>query len=177
MLELDPRIKDMTKIKCIINADCSLVGKTGYFTTNLNAFKDLSLCSFHGKVKEICFDDCNNNIFVVEDDDGVIVHEYYFIADEDLLPAKEEYRAFTIEEFTSKYDVGEVVRFRHKQTTDKSKFYPQSVRALVDSIEYYRDDPLIRMKARWYSLKTLFEEYELWNSELGWIPFGVKVNG
>ena len=179
MLELDPRI-NKDKIKTILNADDEfIIGKTGYFTTNLNAFKDLTFCSVHGTLKEVNMLFDNDNVFVVKDDDGVVVSERYFIADEDLLPAEEKYRPFTLEEFVNKFDVGKIVCFRNKkQSTDTyNTIYAPSVRALVISIEYYHDHPLVSMGNHWYSLGHLFEDYELWDSKLGWIPFGVKVNG
>jgi hypothetical protein len=177
MLELDPRI-DRTKIKSVVNADDSLVGKTGYFTTKLNAFKDLSTCSFHGTITKIDFEfNTDDNIFIVKDDMGVVVSERYFIADEDLLPPAEEYRPFNSQEFVNKFDVGKVVCFRHKIRKEMDKVaYAPSVRALITSIEYY-SDPTIRIGNCWYSLERLFEDYELWDAKLGWIPFGVKANG
>ena len=178
MLELDPRI-DKDKIKTILNADDSLIGKTGYFTKNLNAFKNLTLCSVHGTLKEINLNFDNANIFVVKDDrgGGVVANERYFIADEDLLPPAEEYRPFNLQEFVNKFDVGKVVCFRHKIRKESDKaVYPPSVRALVTTIEYY-GDPTIRIGEYWYSLERLFEDYELYDKALGWIPFGVKVNG
>lgn len=179
MLELDPRI-DKDKIKTILNADDSLIGKTGYFTKNLNAFKNLTLCSVHGTLKEINLNFDNANIFVVKDDrgGGVVANERYFIADEDLLPPAEEYRPFNLQEFVNKFDVGKVVCFRHKIRKEMDKVaYAPSVRGLVTSIEYHRDNPIIRIADTWYSLERLFEDYELYDKALGWIPFGVKVNG
>lgn len=178
MLVLDPRI-DVSKIKTILNADDSLVGKTGYFTKNLNAFKDLTLCSVHGTLKEVDLNFDNANVFVVKDDrgGGVVANERYFIADEDLLPPAEEYRPFNSQEFVNKFDVGKVVCFRHKirNETDK-KVYAPSIRALVTSIEYY-NDPTIRIGECWYSLELLFKHFELYDKGLGWIPFGVKIHG
>lgn len=178
MLELDPRI-DISKIKTILNADDSLVGKTGYFATDIYEFKDLSLCSVHGEIKEVRFDAYCNNIFTVKTDyDNILVSQKYFIANEDLLPVKEEYRPFNLQEFVNKFDVGKVVCFRHKirKEMDKVAFAP-SIRGLVTSIEYY-DDPTIRIGEYWFSLKRLFEDYELYDKALGWIPFGVKnTNG
>lgn len=174
MLKLDPRIKDRSVIKTVLDVDKSFVGKVGYFADCLYELTDLKECH-HGKITDV-IESGETDLCFKYDYYGDPLDSRCFIADEDLLPAKEEYRPFTIEEFTSKFDVGDVVRFRHKPTTDKGVFHPQSIRALVDSIEYYCVDPLIRIRARWYSLKTLFEEYELWNSELGWIPFGIKVN-
>lgn len=176
MLELDPRI-DISKIKSILNADDSLVGKTGYFATDIYEFKDLSLCSVHGEIKEIRFDAYCNNIFVVKDHDDILINKNYFIADEDLLPPAEEYRPFNAQEFVNKFDVGKVVCFRHKIRKEMDKVaYAPSVRALITSIEYY-NDPTIRIGDCWYTLERLFEDYELYDKALGWIPFGVKVHG
>lgn len=177
MLELDPRI-DISKIKCILNADDSLVGKTGYYTGLIKKFKDLSSSHSHGKIKEILSDGyCDDNIFIIENDNGYPVYGKYFIADEDLLPPAEEYRPFNSQEFVNKFDVGKVVCFRHKIRKEMDKVaYAPSVRALITSIEYY-NDPTIRIGNCWYSLERLFEDYELYDKALGWIPFGVKVHG
>lgn len=175
MLELDPRI-DISKIKTILNADDSLIGKIGYFATNLMAFKNLNLCFLHGKVVNL-ETDYNGYAFVIKDADGTVRTEKYFIADEDLLPPAEEYRPFNSQEFVNKFDVGKVVCFRHKIRKEMDKVaYAPSVRALITSIEYY-NDPTIRIGDCWYSLERLFEDYELWDEKLGWVPFGVKVHG
>ena len=177
MLELDPRI-DRTKIKFVVNADDSLVGNIGYYTGLIKNFKDLSSSHSHGKIKEILSDAyCDDNIFIIENDDGYSVYAKYFIADEDLLPPAEEYRPFDSHEFLNKFDVGKIIRFRHKIRKEMDKVaYAPSVIALITSIEYY-NDPTIRIGDCWYSLERLFEDYELWDEKLGWIPFGVKVHG
>lgn len=175
MLELDPRIKDRSVIKTVLDVDKSFVGKVGYFADTFRELTDLSECH-HGKITGV--DESGET-------DCCFKFNYYgepsasmrFIADEDLLPPAEEYRPFNSQEFVNKFDVGKVVCFRHKIRKEMDKVaYAPSVRALITSIEYY-SDPTIRIGNCWYSLERLFEDYELWDDKLGWIPFGVKVNG
>lgn len=175
MLELDPRIKDSTVIKTVLEAHKGFVGKVGYFAYCLHELTDLSKC-YHGKITGVDesgkTDYCFKFNCYGEPSAGM-----YFIADEDLLPPAEEYRPFNLQEFVNKFDVGKVVCFRHKirNETDK-KVYAPSIRALVTSIEYY-NDPTIRIGDCWYTLERLFEDYELYDKALGWIPFGVKIHG
>lgn len=176
MLELDPRIKDRSVIKTVLDVHKGFVGKTGYFVYCLHELSDLSKC-YHGKITGIDesgkTDRCFNFNCCGEPSVGM-----YFIADEDLLPPAEEYRPFNLQEFVNKFDVGKVVCFRHKIRKEMDKVaYAPSVRGLVTSIEYHRDNPIIRIADTWYSLERLFEDYELYDKELGWIPFGVKVHG
>ena len=178
MLELDPRIKDRSVIKTVLEANKSFIGKVGYFADflyELSDLSDLSKCH-HGKITGIDesgkTDYCFKFDYYGEPSDSML-----FIADEDLLPPAEEYRPFKSQEFVNKFDVGKIVCFRHKIRKEMDKVaYPPSVRALVTSIEYYKD-PTIRIGDCWYSLERLFEDYELYDKALGWIPFGVKVHG
>ena len=178
MLELDPRIKDRSVIKTVLEANKSFIGKVGYFADflyELSDLSDLSKCH-HGKITGIDesgkTDYCFKFDYYGEPSDSML-----FIADEDLLPPAEEYRPFNSQEFVNKFDVGKIVCFRHKIRKEMDKVaYPPSVRALVTSIEYY-NDPTIRIGDCWYSLERLFEDYELYDNALGWIPFGVKVHG
>lgn len=176
MLELDHRIKDRSVIKTLLDVDKTFVGKVGYFGDFLHELTDLSKC-YHGEITDV--DESGETDFCFKYDYyGEPSDSMYFIADEDLLPEEEEYRPFTLEEFVNKFDVGEIVCFRNKEATDTdNSFYTPSVRTMVMAIEYYHNDPLILMRNRWYSLGRLFEDYELYDKALGWIPFGAKVNG
>lgn len=178
MLELDPRIKDRSVIKTVLDVDKTFVGKVGYFADflyELSDLSDLSKC-YHGKITGVDesgkTDYCFKFDYYGEPSDSML-----FISDEDLLPLAEKYRPFNLQEFVNKFDVGKVVCFRHKIRKEMDKVaYPSSNRALVTSIEY-SNDPIIRIGDCWYSLERLFEDYELYDKALGWIPFGVKVHG
>lgn len=179
MLVLDPRIKDRSAIKTVLDVDKTFVGKVGYFADflyELSDLSDLSKCH-HGKITGIDesgkTDYCFKFDYYGDPSDSML-----FISDEDLLPsAEEEYRPFNSQEFVNKFDVGKIVCFRHKIRKEMDKVaYAPSVRALITSIEYY-NDPTIRIGDCWYTLERLFEDYELYDKALGWIPFGVKVNG
>ena len=176
MLELDPRIKNKSVIKTVLDVDKSFVGKVGYFAYCLHELTDLNKC-YHGKITDVDESNKTDDYCFKFNCYGTPAKSMYFIADEDLLPPAEEYRPFNLQEFVNKFDVGKVVCFRHKirKESDKAVFAP-SVRALVTSIEYYKD-PTIRIGEYWYSLERLFEDFELYDKALGWIPFGVKVNG
>ena len=176
MLELDHRIKDRSVIKTVLDIDKCFVGKVGYFAYCLHELTDLSKC-YHGKITDVDKSGETDHCFKF-DYYGEPSESMYFIADEDLLPpAEEKYRPFNSQEFVNKFDVGKVVCFRHKIRKEMDKVaYAPSVRALITSIEYY-NDPTIRIGDCWYSLERLFEDYELYDKNLGWIPFGVKANG
>lgn len=176
MLVLDPRIKDRSVIKTVLDVDKSFIGKVGYFADAFRELTDLSECH-HGEITDV--DESGETDYCFKFDYyGEPSESMRFIADEDLLPPAEEYRPFTLEEFVNKFDVGKVVCFRHKIRKEMDKVaYAPSVRGLVTSIEYHRDNPIIRIADTWYSLERLFEDYELYDKALGWIPFGVKVHG
>ena len=154
------------------------MGKVGYFADflyELSDLSDLSKC-YHGKITGVDesgkTDYCFKFDYYGEPSDSML-----FISDEDLLPPAEEYTPFNSHEFLNKFDVGKIIRFRHKIRNEMDKVaYPPSVIALITSIEYY-NDPTIRIGDCWYTLERLFEDYELYDKALGWIPFGVKIHG
>ena len=177
MLVLDGRIKDRSVIKTLMDVDKSFIGKVGYFADCLHELTDLNKWCYHGKITDID-ESCQTDYCFKFNYYGEPSESMYFVADEDLLPpAEEKYRPFNLQEFVNKFDVGKVVCFRHKSRKEMDKdVYPSSNRALVMSIEYY-NDPIIHIGDCWYTLERLFEDYELYDKALGWIPFGAKVNG
>ena len=176
MLELDPRIKNRSVIKTVLDVDKSFVGKVGYFAYCLHELTDLNKC-YHGKITDVDESNKTDDYCFKFNCYGTPAKSMYFIADEDLLPPAEEYRPFNLQEFVNKFDVGDIVCLRRKIDTYSNGCFPPSVRALVTAIEYYQDEPLIHIGSMWYSLQRLFDNYELYDKTLGWIPFGVKANG
>ena len=172
MLELDPRIKDRSVIKTLLDVDKTFVGKAGYFAYRLHELTDLNKC-YHGKITDV--DELNKT------DDycfkfncyGTPAKSMYFIADEDLLPPAEKYAQFrTIDQFLEYFTIGDIIKFRRKGYTYN---YEKSMLTGVKFIDcccyaYIANDI--------YTFTELFNDYELYlDDTIGWIPFGVKVHG
>ena len=118
-MELDKRIKTITDIQSVTsilnNWD---LNKKGYFTNRIVDFRNLKKCAY-GKFAEYREHD---NCFLCEDTfDRTFGSDWYayFIPEDALKPEEpkepeEIYRAFSLNEFSELYAIGDVVTFRLK---------------------------------------------------------------
>lgn len=171
MLVLDGRIKDRSVIKTVIDVNKNFVGKVGYLVYSLYELSDLKKC-FHGKITDVddsgktdrCF---KFNYYGVQSDCP------YFVADEDLLPIKGEYRPFcTIGQFLEYFTIGDVIKFRQKGYSYNYE------RSMLTGVKFIDCCCYAYIGSDIYTFTDLFDNYELYlDDTVGWIPFGVKVNG
>ena len=117
MLELDPRIKDRSVIKTVLDVDKSFIGKVGYFAYCLHELTDLNKC-YHGKITDVDESNKTDDYCFKFNCYGTPAKSMYFIADEDLLPPAEKYAQFrTIDQFLEYFTIGDIIKFRRKGYT------------------------------------------------------------
>ena len=99
--------------------------------------------------------------------------QYRFILPAEFVEQEKQYRAYTIDEFLDRFDIGEVIVFR-------SKAMPDYVLHLlfVGYVENGKDNEVsIILGQHRYSLKDLFTNYEYRDGDSdndNWFPFGVE---
>lgn len=165
-MELDKRIEKLSDILACVNVEEAnqFVGQKGYFGDNICLFK---------KLEERIYDVLSDT---GEDDDMPFIaqesHGYwrYFLPECRLKPEEKKYRPYTIEEFLDIFPIGHPIKFRYKE--DKLK----KVSIFLGYETLASGDTTIEIGICVYSLKELFEKYELQKfNEEEWQPFGVEV--
>lgn len=159
-MDLDPRIKDRTYIFDCFNSDevSKYIGKVCYLSNDISNFSDLDMVDidtlhyigegyFYGGDKQFMF--CLPFDFVKE--------------------KEKEYKPFDPETFEQRYNVGSVIKYRRKGAIHLV------YKAMITSTTFNENTKefFIYMRGLSYTLKELFEDYELF--EKGeWKPFGIK---
>ena len=162
-MDLDKRIKDITDIQSVINSNKGIIGKRGYFAKNIKEFKDLSKCKYNivhdYREDDRCF--CYTLYFTNGQDNTWYP---YFISEDSLKPIEKKYRPFTLDEFINLYSLGDTVIVRRNLNKDKTIYKLFT--------EYGEDNDKVHLGSYWYTLKDLYDRYELYTRE-GWKPFGI----
>ena len=168
-MKLDPRIIEGKKPLTCFDTEMAkqFIGKEGFFTNELNKFSDLNetpkttLKNVWPKNETYCFITSGT------------IHKYFL----PLEWVKEEYRAFTFDEFLDKFQVGQVIRYR-----SKSQPHIDILESLsVMRINHPYMEVSVRLSVGDYDPQGLFEEFEIFEPEdplnptvKDWKPFGVK---
>lgn len=169
-MKLDPRIKEGKKplTGFDIEEAKKFIGKKCYFGLDCESFENLNSKTPYILEK------------VFEKGDGYFLDSEDHIKWDFCLPCewvKEEYRAFTFDEFLDKFQVGQVIRYRLKS---------QPHIDILESISVLRiNHPYMEVSVRLsvgnYDPQGLFEEFEIFEPEdplnptaKDWKPFGTK---
>lgn len=170
-MELDKRIKTITDILTVVNSDLKgIIGKTGYFGNSIMDFKRLDTCE-HGELTGIIRN--TDRCFEYENCADSGRQGYcYFIPEYYLNPVEPEkkYRAFSLNEFSELYAIGDVVTYRIKDCEVVEQSMLIGFQSSDD--EDIPGDGYVLIGNCRYSLKELFNNYEL-NYQNKWQPFGV----
>ena len=165
-MELDPKIKvkkifdvfsDFEEVK-------KYYGKEVYCADFIENFSNLKLYTIKRKLKNSFPQECKPFLCGGQ--------QYRFILPCEFVEQEKQYRAYTIDEFLDRFDIGEVIVFR-------SKAMPDYVLHLlfVGYVENGKDNEVsIILGQHRYSLKDLFTNYE-YDGECNcdnWVPFGVE---
>ena len=162
-MELDKRIKSKSDILSCFDIEKAkeFVGQKGYFANDLYCFSVVETCYY-----DILTEVSKDGTSPFKDDDGCYWN--LFIPESVLKPKPKEkkYRPFKdINEFFIKtnFDAGDIIRVYSKQQNTE----------LHLMLVGWSDNELILGSLR-RSFKELFENFELWDGEEKFIPFGVE---
>ena len=173
-MNLDPRIKDPTKIYDVFNCQEAKKGSTaGYFTNTKAAFIDLKSCL---RAYLVTIEENNPQPFYagIVDDGCIIKGNFQFFTSVDNTTRDDtaedkKYRAYTLPEFKQTFKTGTVISFRTKE----GWIYKDLILG-----GYVTDGTVtkILLGPAYYTLDELFTHYE-WTDPLkdsGYQPFGVE---
>ena len=162
-MELDKRIKSKSDILSCFDIEKAkeFVGQKGYFANDLYCFSVVETCYY-----DILTEVSKDGTSPFKDDDGCYWN--LFIPESVLKPKPKEkkYRPFKdINEFFIKtnFDAGDIIRVYSKSQNSE----------LHLMLVGWSDNELILGSLR-RSFKELFENFELWDGEEKFIPFGVE---
>ena len=177
-MNLDPRIKDPTKIYDVFNCQEARNGRTaGYFADSRAAFADLKSCL---QAYLVTIEEDNPHPFYAGVVDGgcIIKGNFQFFTSVDntirddtaggATTEDKKYRAYTLPEFKQTFKTGTVISFRTKE----GWIYKDLILG-----GYVTDGTVtkILIGSAYYTLEELFTHYE-WTDPLkntGYQPFGV----
>lgn len=177
--KLDKRIKDVSDIQSPVRYDDSFIGEVCYFADSIWEFEDLESCN-KGTLSEYIEDGyCQLGNFTAnefESDD----YYGYFIPEKLLKPVEKKYRAYSLNEFLDKYEIGDKITFRLKLEEQPEDFIRHKVMfcgyQIVTGTADTPGEGFVNLGGTLVSLQHMFETYETPNSYLYpevWEPFGV----
>ena len=135
-------------------------GKEVYCADFIENFSNLKLYTIKRKLKNSFPQECKPFLCGGQ--------QYRFILPCEFVEQEKQYRAYTIDEFLNRFDIGEVIVFRNKAM-------PNIVcHTLFDGyVEKENKCVFITLGLHSYSLKELFSSYEYDDGD-NWLPFGVE---
>ena len=166
-MELDKRFKVLpfccfgTEKRVVTNH----IGEKGYFANEISSFCDINICKY-GTLATVLGDQ-QESFYMSETEESFS----FFIPECFVKPKEKQYRALTIDEFMSEFNIGNIVAFRHKMHRNSE------YRTIYNGYRISSDGEFLIYFGIWkYTLAELFGYYELLNSATAkWQPFGVEV--
>lgn len=163
-MELDKRINDTVSIlTCFsVNAAKEYLGQQGYFSSDIDHYRDLEGLTDFRTLTEVCDDDTP---FCA----GQVCYQFFLPAEFVRSAEKKKWRPYTLMEFEDKFHFGVPIRFRKKDEAENE---------LLLILNGYRHDggvTFIYIGPHAYTLGGLFADYE-WQSHYteDFQPFGVE---
>ena len=161
-MKLDKRIENERLIYTPFATTKPKLHEKGYFTDDITSFIDLKNCRYG----ELINHDDNHYSYCCEFNDGDTIAWFAFYIPESSLKQKEkQYRPFkdTREFFVkTNFEAGDVIHIRNK---NKIEYWLMLVGWTNNRIKLGTDD---------FTFENLFENFELWDGEENFIPFGVE---
>lgn len=162
-MDLDKRIKNNHRPLCVIDIKCAMgfIGKNGFFADAINRFENLSEC---GSGKLVSVED--KKIYPFECDNE---QKYTFFIPEDWVESKEQYRAYTLEEFIGAMNLGELepwIRMRPVGGKKECEF-------LYTGYQKTEAGEYICLGCHQFDFISLVKNYEIKDFDGKWHPFGV----
>ena len=161
-MKLDKRIENERLIYTPFATTKPKLHEKGYFTDDITSFIDLKNCRYG----ELINHDDNHYSYCCEFNGGDTIAWFAFYIPESSLKQKEkQYRPFKdTKEFFIKtnFEEGDLIHIRSK---NKIEYWLMLVRWTNNRIKLGTDD---------FTFENLFENFELWDGEENFIPFGVE---
>ena len=167
-MNLDPKIKDLSKIYNVFNCNSVTGNKQGYFANSLSAFSDLKNC-VDGNLVAIDNDSESPFLSGVVDGGCIIKGNFSFFTSVDNVKSEKKLRPFKLQEFIDKFGFGSRIRYRHKSNVCVYT-------GIFNGYEEYNDSSVcVCIGVHSISLQMLFEEYEFQTAYTeDYEPFGVE---
>lgn len=167
-MNLDQKIKDLSKIYNVFNCNSVTGNKQGYFANSLSTFSDLKNC-VDGNLISIEDDSDRPFISGVFDGGCIIKGNFSYFTSVDNVKSEKKLRPFKLQEFIDKFGFGSKIRYKHKG-------YDCVYTGMFNGYEEYGgDDDWVNIGSHSLRLKTLFEEYEFQTAYTeDYEPFGVE---
>ena len=161
-MKLDKRIENERLIYTPFATTKPKLHEKGYFTDDITSFIDLKNCRYG----ELINHDDNHYSYCCEFNGGDTIAWFAFYIPESSLKQKEkQYRPFKdTKEFFIKtnFEEGDLIHIRSK---NKIEYWLMLVGWTNNRIKLGTDD---------FTFENLFENFELWDGEENFIPFGVE---
>ena len=161
-MKLDKRIENERLIYTPFTTTKPKLHEKGYFTDDITSFIDLKNCRYG----ELINHDDNHYSYCCEFNGGDTIAWFAFYIPESSLKQKEkQYRPFKdTKEFFIKtnFEEGDLIHIRSK---NKIEYWLMLVGWTNNRIKLGTDD---------FTFENLFENFELWDGEENFIPFGVE---
>ena len=161
-MKLDKRIENERLIYTPFTTTKPKLHEKGYFTDNIHSFNNLKNCRYG----ELINHDDNQYSYCCEFNGGDTIAWFAFYIPESSLKQKEkQYRPFKdTKEFFIKtnFEEGDLIHIRSK---NKIEYWLMLVGWTNNRIKLGTDD---------FTFENLFENFELWDGEENFIPFGVE---
>ena len=161
-MKLDKRIENERLIYTPFATTKPKLHEKGYFTDNIHSFNNLKNCRYG----ELINHDDNHYSYCCEFNGGDTIAWFAFYIPESSLKQKEkQYRPFKdTKEFFIKtnFEEGDLIHIRSK---NKIEYWLMLVGWTNNRIKLGTDD---------FTFENLFENFELWDGEENFIPFGVE---
>ena len=163
-MKLDKRIENERLIYTPFATTKPKLHEKGYFTDNIHSFNNLKNCRYG----ELINHDDNQYSYCCEFNGGDTIAWFAFYIPESSLTPKEkqkQYRPFKdTREFFIKtnFEEGDLIHIRSK---NKIEYWLMLVGWTNNRIKLGTDD---------FTFENLFENFELWDGEENFIPFGVE---
>lgn len=160
-MELDPKIKVKKIFDCFSDFEeiKKYFGKEVYCTDFTENFSNLKRFTDKKIFKSFYTEECKP--FLCDD------KRHRYILPCEFVEQEKQYRAFTIDEFLDRFDIGEVIVFRSKAKPD------YVFHVLFNGYTESSKDIFIILGVHCYTLQELFSNYEYDNGD-NWAMFGVE---
>lgn len=170
-MKYDPRIKNELLISDPFNTETAnkYIGKKGYFTDGIASFSNLDKC-FTGMLVSVEADNRHPYYCAISDEGVIIQGNFSFFLPAEFVeekPKEKKYRPFAdTKEFFIKtnFEVGDLIHIRSKAGNKEYHLM----------LTGWTDEELMLGNLQGLTFDELLQNFELWDGEDNFEPFGVE---